>query len=312
MMKNLDQWPLEILNNGEERVVNRQSNLGLNCAIIINSCDTYSDVWPMFFTALKANWANCDLQIVLNTETKTFVSDGLFLNELNPVLKYNSTPINIKWGQRLISVLESINKDYVICLFDDFILEREVNLEKIEKCLHWMEEDRAISVFYFNHIPGSNATDDSYNGFERIGPTNDYRLNSAPAIWRRQALIQYTGKIDNPWAWEVFGSYRTFNRPDKFYCSKRSEEDIFVYNYHLGGAIRRGKWVKSVVLPIAEKYDLEIDFSKRGFADEDLRKGKYSLLWKLQFFALGLRMVGLSALVFFYRALKKKFTQYGH
>jgi hypothetical protein len=213
------------------------------------------------------------------------------------------------WGQRLVETLEIIDRKFVIMLFDDFILEDNVRVDKIVDSLNQLKANPDISVFYFNNIPGKNIADGKFPEFELIGKRNDYRLNSAPAIWRKRDLISYTGTIDSPWAWEVFGSFRTYVSPSRFYCAKRENEDTFVYNYALGGAIRRGKWVASVVTPLLKKYEIKIDLNKRGIASESLSEGKYSLKWKINFFILGFKMVGWRAFIFFFRAIKKKITK---
>jgi len=284
-------------------IIVKPKDLFRNCAILVNSCDGYEDVWPLFFSALKDNWENCDLQIYLNTEKKVFHFDGLRLNLIN---SYAESGKDQPWGGRLIETLKAINKEYIINLFDDFVLEQKVDIEKIAKCITAMINNKQIAVFYFSNIPGINLEDKLHDGFELIGARNDYRLNSAPALWRREKLIEFTGEIDSPWAWEFFGSARTFGKKDLFYCAKKNEENIFVYNYALGGAIRRGRWVESVARPLIEKYNLKIDLKVRGCASESLSEGKYSLGWKINFFLIGFRMIGLKIFIFIFRIFKKK------
>jgi hypothetical protein len=243
------------------------------------------------------------MDIILNTESKTFKFSGLKLNEINT---YAEKKLDLPWGGRLIETLKSTDKEFVISLFDDFILEDSVNIIKIETCLNWMRTNPDIAVFYFLNNIGENFDDKKFPDFELIGQRNDYKMNSAPALWRRQKMIEFTNKIDNPWAWELFGSARTYGVSDRFYCAKKNTEDTFVYNYALGGAIRRGKWVRSVVEPLVRKYAISIDLNQRGFASESLDQGKYSLKWKINFFILGFRMIGIKAFIYLYRILKKK------
>ena len=281
----------------------RLEKINESCAIIINSCDAYEDVWKLFFSALKENWKECDLEIFLNTESKLFKFDGLKLNQVNT---YHTLGLKKAWGGRLLDTLKSIDKEFVIALFDDFVLEDTVNVDKIKQCILWMKNKKEIAVFYFNNIPGKNIDDGLFSDFELLGKRNDYRLNSAPAIWRRERLIAFTGEIDNPWAWEFFGSARTYGKADHFYCAKITKENTFVYNYSLGGAIRRGKWVASVVRPLLKKYNLNIDLNQRGITPESLNEGKYSLKWKVDFFILGFKMIGPQVFIFIYRIFKKK------
>ncbi len=274
-----------------------------NVALVVHSCDAYSDVWELFFSALSDQWPNCDLDIFLNTEKKTFQFDGLKLNVINA---YAQTGIEKPWGGRLIDTLNGIPHEYVISLFDDFVLEGSVNIKKIQTCLNTMEKNPDIAVFYFNNIVGKNFDDQLFSEFELIGKRNDYKLNSGPALWRRLKMIEFTNEIDNPWAWEFFGSARTYDTNDRFYCAQTQFENTFIYNYALGGAIRRGKWVQSIVQPLIQKYKIDLNLNQRGIASESLDQGKYSLIWKINFFILGFRMIGLKAFIFIYRVFKKK------
>lgn len=273
-----------------------------DCTVIINSCDNYEDVWLPFFSAFKDMWSDCDCKIILNTEHKNFSFEGLQIVSLNLSPEESKNP----WGWRLRRALSLVDTEFVIALFDDFILEAPVNTQKLAKCIQEMKDNTEISVFYFSNIPGANSTAPEHEDFELIGKRNDYRLNSAPALWKTQKLLEFTGELDSPWAWEFFGSARTYGDSGEFYCAQLDKENTFVYNYTLGGAIRRGKWVPSVIIPAVKKYNLSLDLERRGIASESLSDGKYSLKWKAEFFLLGFKMVGLSAFIFLYRVLAKK------
>lgn len=273
-----------------------------NCALIINSCDAYEDIWPLFFAAFKENWPGCDLEIYLNTESKTFKFDGLNLVSFNKDHIVKGVP----WGKRLIELQKRIDKPFIVSLFDDFILEGPVDVETLKECLNLMLKDKDISAFYFLAIPGAERSDGIHQKFNFLENFTDYKINSAPAIWRKSSLIKYTGENDNPWAWEVFGTARTYFEKDRFYSLRNNDQMIFKYNYALGGAIRRGKWVSSVVVPLLEKYQLHVDLNKRGIAGECLSEGRHSIKWKLQFLMLGYQMVGARSVVFTLRAIGQK------
>ena len=271
-------------------------------AILVNSCDAYEDLWEPFFLVLKDRWnlENCD--IVLNTETKAFRMDGLNIRTLN----LGTENKDYQWGGRLIETLKHIETKYVLSLFDDFILENDVNVDKMEQCIRWMDENEQIAVFYLMNIPQPNEKNTTYEGFDLVPNGQDYRLNSAPAIWRRERLMSYTKKVDSPWGWEYFGSVRTFRTDDLFYCVAKDAAPIYCYSQKLGGAVHRGKWVKSVIEPVVQKYQLSLDLSKRGFEDEEGNATKHSFKTKLRFFALGYRMIGFEAVTMLFRYIKIK------
>ncbi|MUK49012.1 hypothetical protein [Aliivibrio fischeri] len=280
---------------------NTNKYIAENCSIIINSCDHYKDIWELFFSCLNEQWPECQVDIYLNTESENFEYKNLkFINIENEKRK------NMAWGGRLVDTLSLINHKYAICLYDDFLVENRIDISQIKNCINWMEENEDIAVFYFFNNIGLNTKDGLYDGFELIGKRNDYRLNSAPALWRIETLMHLTGKQDNPWAWECFGTARTYSLVDRFYCAENTNEKIFDYKHELGGGIRRGKWVSSVVEPLIKKYNLKLNLNERGVSSELLSKDKYSLYWKVNFIITGFKMVGFKAFIFIISAVKTK------
>lgn len=273
-----------------------------DCTIIVNSCDDYEDVWIPFFTVLNSMWKDCPYKIILNTESKKFEFDKLKIDTLQ---LFNGNDKDY-WGKRLRLTLDEIDSEFVIMLFDDYILEGKVNIDKIEKCINWMKKDKNIAVFYFSNSSGINILDNKYKDFELVGLKNDYKLNTAPAIWRKEKLKEYTGMFDTPWAWEFFGSARTYTDSALFYCANIGKEDTFIYNYKLGGAIHRGKWVKSIIEPVVIKYKLNINLNNRGFENESLEIYNHSLIWKIKFLYTGFKMIRFKVAIYLFRAIKKR------
>ncbi len=257
-----------------------------NVTMLVNSCDLYQDIWPMFFCALKEYWPDRDMNIILNTESKNidFKVDGLTVHH------FIDDSGKDKWGARFLKVLQSIKSEYVVVVYDDFILESRFDSRRLRALIKHMDLNKNIAVSYLVALGLPTKLDKRHKDQVVLQDNVDYRLNSAPALWRRENLIEYTGPNDNPWAWEVFGSYRTYNDKKLFYAPIAPESDLYVYNHKKGGAIYRGKWVSEVVLLKKKKYDLNINFNVRGFSSEYLPE-KRSLAWKLKFILLGFKMV---------------------
>lgn len=272
------------------------------CTIVINTCDAYSDVWELFFKAFEEYWMDCEYKIVLNTEKLKCNLSNVITHNFNEI----STLDN--WGKRFKKTLQDIDSDFVIMLYDDFVLEAEVNKEKIRQCINWMEEkkNQDICAFYFIHSQNKNIDDGKFEGFVRLPIKADYKLNSAPAIWRRDKLISFIEDNDSPWAWEFFASYRAYNKQSVFYSIKKEYEDVYPYNYSMGGAVYRSKWVAGIVEPLVEKYVLDLDLSKRGLIDKMGENTKRTLKWKIDFFITGYKMIGLGVFLFAYRIISKK------
>jgi hypothetical protein len=256
------------------------------CVVIVNSCDAYADVWPLFFAAFNDRWPDCSFPVVVNTESLNAFDLGFRISShvMAPTQRSSA------WGARLLATLHDQSSEYVLMLFDDFVLEAPVDNEAIDRCLAWMDAARDISVFYLSHVPGAARPVSRYPGFEAIPRLTNYRLNSAPALWRRQHLIELTHADDNPWIWELFGTSRTFLHSGRYFCARPGHETVYRYNYTMGGAIYRGKWVPQVAGPLIERYGLDIDMNVRGIMGA--RGAPRTLAEKLGMLAQGFRASG--------------------
>jgi len=275
------------------------------CAVIINSCDAYSDIWPLFCAAFKEHWRGCPYPLLINTESLNYSDTNLNIRTHVHGKKKDST-----WGERLLGTLGDLSSEYIVMLFDDFVLEDKVDEKCIEECMRRMDADKNISVFYFSNIPGDARKASIYDGFEIIPRFTNYRLNSAPALWRRQHLIELTRAHDDPWMWELFGTSRTFLHRGVFYCAQRGRETIYKYNSQMGGAIYRGKWVEKVAGPLIERYGLGIDMKSRGTIGEPSSPRTFSQ--KLKMIVQGFRTSGLFAIVIIFLLIRSKYSTSGH
>jgi hypothetical protein len=211
------------------------------------------------------------------------------------------------WGARLISTLNDTGAEFVIVLYDDFFLNAPVDQQRLMEYLGLMSGSPDIDVIYLTKLLGVEKGPAREDGLAVVNQTADYRLNSSPAIWRKDALIKFTGRQDNPWAWEYFGSYRTFRARSIFLAIADSGCDVYPYDYRKGGAIYRGKWVKEVIKPIIEKHQLPLDLEERG-AVESAIFPKRDICWKLSFLAIGIQMIGYQIFYAIYRMFRRKFS----
>lgn len=279
----------------------------MSVAIVVNSCDAYSDLWDIFLLCMSEYWGNCNYQIVLNTESKNYsIQDEINFDVLTH--HYSSGGKDL-WGARLISTLLDINAEFVIVLYDDFLLNSQVNQDRLDELIHLMSVNSRIGVIYLTKLLGVEKGKSWGNDLAEVAPYADYRLNSSPAIWRKDTLLSFTGKKDNPWAWEYFGSYRTFRASSVFLAIDDSGVDAYPYDYRKGGAIYRGKWVLEVIEPIIERHKLTIDTAVRGVVDSTSNP-KRDIAWKVSFLAIGFQMIGFRLLEVIFRVSRRKFLKF--
>ena len=253
--------------------------------ILVNTCDSYIDVFELLMFSLNEYWFDRPFDITVNAELRNYSDYG--------VMTHNSVRVKMSWGERLLNALKEIESEYILMLYDDFILESKVNNDIVYKCIELLESEVNAAVVYL--VNTSLPTFSNSGDFLEVKNNCDYRLNSFPAIWRKSDLISMTGIYDSPWAWEFFGSHRRAVNKKKFYTLNPKIGNIYSFKHEMGGAIYRGRWVKEVVESKAIKYEWNIDFSVRGFADIE-QPIKRSLLWKMNFLMLGFRILGFRVL----------------
>ena len=271
-----------------------------NGTIVVNSCDGYADVLSIFFKAFDNHWRDCPFKVVINTESNQYPQyDAITYN-------YISCTNSDDWGQRLLNTLAAIDSDYVIMLYDDYILERDIDIREFAHALEFIQNREQAAALFLVKTPLALDDEEPDKRYLNVHATADYRLNSAPAIWRKEILSSYIRSGDNPWAWEVFGSYRTFNDGKEFFTLNPAHADIYDYDYTAGGAIYRGKWVKKVIDRAILKYDMKINWSFRGMSNGQEFE-KRSMLWRIRFLKLGFKMIGIKMIFYFYRYAREKY-----
>ncbi|QLI80509.1 hypothetical protein HZU75_02550 [Chitinibacter fontanus] len=268
--------------------------------LVVNSCDKYNDVWIPFFSALSDKWPDCKCKILLNTETMVFHWDGLDIK----TLQLDEAEKEIPWGARLKKAVALTDTEFILMLFDDYLLEEMVDVAEINRCYEFMKIQQDIAAIYFLNSGISVEQSTDLAGYDLVKQNSDYKINSAPALWRRKHLENYIGDIDTPWAWEFFGSARAFKTVHKFYAISSNALSPFVYQYDLGGAIHRGKWVEKVITNAINRYGLNLDLSNRGVSDG--RSYPHSFSWRVKFVWLGYRMIGFDIFIFIKNALEKR------
>lgn len=273
-----------------------------NIAVLINTCDSYSDVWELFIRSFEEYFPECDIPIYFNTES---IKSLPFETALNVKFINNN---NIPWGKRLRNALQSIDEEFVLNIFDDYLLEDKLDIIKLQNVLNIISFNEFISAVYLNAVSVRYHKNIHHAGFREIRNFTEYRVNSAPGLWRKKDLINLTCDDDTPWSWEVFGTYRSFS-PKKYFLSVSSVDDnIYSYDYKKGGAIYRGKWVADVIDKKLIKYGITLNPKKRGYSEQSTYE-KRSFNWKFNFIKQGIKTDGYKAVwyLFFYVRNKLNF-----
>jgi len=225
--------------------------------IFLSSADAYSDMWPIFFSLFKKYWPEYNGTIYLNTQEKTIEIEGL--NIICTTLGRLGS-----FGKEMRACLDRIDSDTVILMLIDFIFMSKVNDEKFREYFDFFKNNQ-LDTLNFMYYKSVNQTDSSNTDILIVTPPAPYLFfNYQIAFWRKSVLYEMVLPHENPWTSEWFGTKRAEKMNIKTGIVKQVPGSPI--NYHPSGCLAKSKWHPEAV-SFLNKEGIEVDFSKRGFAD---------------------------------------------
>ena len=216
-------------------------------AILVASCDRYSDLWGPFFGVLAKRWPDCPLPIHLGANHKTCSAEGV-------------TTICIgddeTWAIGVRRMLEGIDATRVILLLEDFLLTGPVDTARVIE-LAELAAERKLTCLRLAPMPAPTEPLADLPGLGVIPPGSPYRISTQAAIWDKAALLDLLKEPFSAWDFERIGTILS---------DRLAGEGIWgsyepVIPYHHG--VERGKWMK-VGLDICREVGVEVDLAARG------------------------------------------------
>jgi hypothetical protein len=227
--------------------------------IFLSSSDAYSDVWELFFILFKKYWPEYDGTIYFNTQEKEIKIDGL--NIICTKLGYLGS-----FGKEMRACLDRIPSDDVMLMLIDFIFMDNVNNEKIKEYFDFYKKNN-LDTLNFKCYESINQFDTDNADLVLVTPPAPHLFfNYQIAFWKKTVLYEMVLPHENPWTSEWFGTQRAEKMKIKQALVKGSVGSPI--NYHESGCLARGKW-HPVAVSFLKKNGIDVDFSKRGFADLD-------------------------------------------
>lgn len=199
-------------------------------AVLVVSCDKYSDLWMQFFCLFRKYWERCPYPVYLG-------SNELICREEN--VTTIAVGDDLSWADNVRNMLAQIPESHVLMLLDDFFLDRKVCGERIAELFEFAcEQD--IDCLRLNRRPP--AFKKSYGKAEVCGlvPGADYYVCTQPAIWKKEVLYELCRPGYSAWDFELKNSEDSHKMQYRFAGVKRGV--IFHKN-----AVERGKYYFSVI-----------------------------------------------------------------
>lgn len=167
-------------------------------ALLVLSCDGYSDLWDDFFNLRDRFWPDCPYKWYVVTESKDYQRDGV------EVIKCGK---DLNWAGRFRKAVKYVNTPYIGLFLDDYFITEKIDTHLINSLVARMETERislinTSDVFYT--IINNRKLEYYDDHLIRIPDNLLYGISTASALWESSYLLSKIGEGDySAWQFEI-------------------------------------------------------------------------------------------------------------
>ena len=212
-------------------------------AVLVLSCDRYSDLWPVFVRQFRRYWSDCPFATYIAT------------NRLDPKIEGFTTIAtgdDVSWSDNLAKALESVAEDYVLLFLEDLMLHAPVDVRLLSRIVEKLDSLRPDYI-NLNAMERAGERVDEYLGRTKEGAI--YRTSTVLSLWKKESLKSLLEPGESAWAFELVGSYRSDAYPG-FYSTWKA-------CFPVVNCVIKGKWRRDAVAILAAQ-GVEVDLMARG------------------------------------------------
>ena len=183
-------------------------------AVLIISCDKYSDLWSTCSKMFNLNWPDCPYEKFILTNDKEY-SNNNFTNI--------SVGKDIDWSSNLkkaLIVLKNRDYEYVFSMVEDYYFDDKINTHDFQ------EIAESFMLIKGNFLRMHNAIDPKITKmmnpyFGKVENHTPYRQTCAFSLWRIEVLDDLLVEGENAWEFEKIGVSRGFSY-EGFYANSKN------------------------------------------------------------------------------------------
>lgn len=196
-------------------------------AVLVLSCDKYADVWPAFFQCFWKNFPAGDWPVYLGSNT---------INCQEPQVITLLSKDDCDWSTSYKKILEQIPEKKIFVILEDLFPASKVDPDTINSLIDFMfEKDAKYIRYWANPLPDVSTENPLIGECLKGAP---YR-STVCGIWDKEYLLSLLLEGENPWNFEILGSYRT-SYTNGFYST-------YVPLFQFKNLIEKGRWIPSSV-----------------------------------------------------------------
>jgi hypothetical protein len=235
-------------------------------ALIVLTCDNYSDLWPMFISFSEKYWSDCPYD-------KYFITN----NKSIPESSFNSIKIgkDKSWSDGLLKAIDELKPkyDYLLITLEDSPIIEYVNQNKLNLITNSFFAEKGNFLSLFTQADMGKPTRKYNDYFGVIDKGVLYRPTCVYSLWKISVLEDLLVREENAWEFERYGSVRS-DKYDGFFM-------VYKNFFKMSNTVVKGKWRRSEYLKIKELgYKPDIISRSLMTVKEEFFNNTYSFLFK--------------------------------
>jgi hypothetical protein len=232
-----------------------------NTALLVLSCDKYSDIWQPFFDFFFKYWSDCPYPIYLGSNEKTFAHE-----KVTTLL----SGAERDWSTDTLAILHQIKEKNIIILLEDYFVYANPDKKLLEKSINLLDEHNAVFL-RLACFPSDHFQDYAYDfmknepDFVITRKEARYRVNLQAGIWNREKLIKLIVPGESPWAFETQGTQRSRETDETYLGMKETKGVRHVHGPipYLCTALSRGVWMRDAI-ELCEQHGIKLNTGNRN------------------------------------------------
>jgi hypothetical protein len=214
-----------------------------NFAILILSCDKYADLWPVTLSQFSKHFGQSSIKVYFGSNIQK-------CEDLNVIPLLSGEDKD--WSSSYLAILKQIPEKKLFVLLEDLIIVSTIDRSRFTACLKFLECQDANHIKYWpSPIPDRSSDNPEFEIYDRGAP---YRATVC-GFWDRECLEKLLIPGENPWNFEVLGSYRT-SYIDGFY-------GLTTPLFSFINLVEKGCWIPDS-LKVARGMGIKIDTKPRS------------------------------------------------
>lgn len=161
-------------------------------AIVVSSCDAFSDLWDQHFSHLFKNWSGDLPSIYLVTDKPTtFSTFGV-----NIMVFDGEMPLRIK------KACELIKEKYILLTLDDYFLVKPTHEDFFSFFIGKMINSNIDYLSIYDRWKTKRYKEEKISQINRVDLDKKYAVTLYPAIWNKVFFEKCVSQNDDPWHFE--------------------------------------------------------------------------------------------------------------